>query len=120
MGGGREKRKEKTYITRPSLVGGGVAVGGSLTHHIRAFLVVHGASGKIAHPGRDDGGSLQGDMLDQRILDILTGSSPESLHVGVLDCFDGRILLVAVTGRQGGIVWAVMVIHEAAPGAGDI
>lgn len=111
---------EDTYITRPSLVGGGVTVSGSLTHHIRAFFVVHDASGEIPHPGRDDGGSLQRDMLDQRILDILTGSSPKSLHVGVLDCFDGRILLVAVTGRQGGIVWAVMVVHEAASGASVI
>lgn len=92
----------------PALIRTAFRIG--LPVEISAFLIVHDLAAQVPMARRDDRGALQGDVPLQGVLDVLAGRRPDGLHVGIMDSFEGRVLLVEVVRCQRSIVRATMVI----------
>ena len=99
-----------TYNALVALIGAAGCV--NLAHQVRALPVLHPVPGHVGHARGDDGRALEGHMLDERVLDVFAGRRLDCLLVAVLHCVEGRVELLPVAVRHGGVVWSLVVVRH--------
>lgn len=101
----------KTHLPFPTLVGATGSV--RLPHKVRALVVIHPLPTKVISSVGNGSRSLEGHVLLQRILDVLSWCGPQRLHVAVADGSEGAVLLHQVPRGERGVIRAVMVVRAA-------
>lgn len=102
------------YLSAPALVAW-LAVE-SLTHHIRAFLIVIGTAETVGLAWWHCGNTIERLVPFKSVLNVLLGCGTDGFRVGAFQSRNGSVFRVAVARERSGVVGTFVMVRASAYG----